>query len=103
MPWFKKKPVAVIEPAEEKRPAATGPRLAVLTPDIAGISSFRLSLQDYADDAEQMIASFRPDGRRGTHAFWAMHDRPAVDEESMHVEALVLIRAKNESDLVYVV
>ena len=108
MAWFSKKqqPVAVVEPKQEKgqskQKVLTGPRLAVLTPDIAGISSFRLNLQDDIADAEGMISRMRADVRRGTHAFWAMHDKPAVDE-SMHVEALVLIRAKAESDLVYVV
>lgn len=108
MAWFsKKQPVAVVEPEQtvaqqEKRKVLTGPRLAVLTPDIAGISSFRLSVRDDAADAENMVAGLRADVRRGTHAFWAMHEKPVVDE-SMHVETLVLIRAKAESDLVYVV
>jgi hypothetical protein len=103
MAWFSKKrdDVAVVEQVAPKK-ITTGPRLAVLTPDIAGISTFKLSLQDDATDAEQLVSGLRADVRRGTHAFWAMHDQPAVDE-SMHVEALVLIRAKPDSDLVYVV
>lgn len=108
MAWFSKKnPVAVVEPevtatTNQKKKSPAGPRLAVLTPDIAGISSFRLQIQDDAAEAEVTVSRLRADVRRGTHAFWAMHDRPDVDE-SMHVEALVLIRAKAESDLVYVV
>lgn len=108
MAWFsKKQPTALVEAQGEttpvvKRKIVSGPRLAVLTPDIAGISSFRITLQDDAVDAESMIAGLRSDVRRGTHAFWAMHEKPDVDE-SMHVEALVLIRAKGESDVVYVV
>ncbi|MEO8458007.1 MAG: hypothetical protein ABI559_09360, partial [Chloroflexota bacterium] len=105
MPWFSKKqqPVAVVDDIAEQKKVVTGPRLAVLQPDIAGVSTFRLRLEDDAEDAEALISGLRTDVRRGTHAFWAMHDRPRVDEESMHVEALVLIRAKAESDLVYVV
>jgi len=103
MAWFsKKQPVAVVEPELLPKKVVTGPRLAILTPDIAGISTFRLSLQDDATDAEQMVARLPSDVRRGTHAFWAMHERPAVDE-SLHVEALVLIRARSTSELLYVV
>ncbi len=83
-------------------PVATGPRLGVLIPDSAGISSFRLTLQDDAASAEAQIGALTANVRRGTHAFWAMHERPAVDD-SMHVEAIVLIRAKPDSDVVYVV
>lgn len=103
MAWFsKKQPVAVAEPELSPKKVVTGPRLAILTPDIAGISTFRLSLQDDATDAEQMVARLPSDVRRGTHAFWAMHERPAVDE-SLHVEALVLIRVRSTSELLYVV
>lgn len=103
MAWFsKKQPVAVAEPELAPKKVVTGPRLAILTPDIAGISTFRLSLQDDATDAEDIVARLPSDVRRGTHAFWAMHERPAFDE-SLHVEALVLIRAKPDSELLYVV
>jgi hypothetical protein len=106
MAWFSKKKSdgAVVEQdAAPQKKVATGPRLAVLIPDAGGVSSFRYSPQDDAGDAETMISGLRADVRRGTHAFWAMHDRPQVDEDQMHVEALVLIRAKSDSDLVYVV
>jgi hypothetical protein len=83
-------------------PEPTGPRLAVLVPDTAGISSFRLATMPDAFTAAEQIASLRADIRHETHAFWALHDKPIVDEGT-HVEALVLIRAQPESDLVYVV
>jgi hypothetical protein len=92
--------VAIAEVVET--PVATGPRLGVLIPDSAGISSFRLTLQPDVASAEAQIGALTANVRRGTHAFWAMHERPAVDD-SMHVEALVLIRSKPDSDVVYVV
>jgi hypothetical protein len=92
--------VAVAEVAVT--PVATGPRVGVLIPDSAGISSFRLTLQTDVAGAEAQIGALTANVRRGTHAFWAMHERPAVDD-SMHVEAVVLIRAKPDSDVVYVV
>jgi hypothetical protein len=39
--------------------------------------------------------------RRGTHAFWALHDEPVSADG--HREALVLIRANHTSDVVYAV
>ena len=92
--------VAVAEVAET--PVATGPRLGVLIPDSSGVSSFCLTLQTDVAGAEAQIGALTANVRRGTHAFWAMHERPAVDD-SMHVEAIVLIRAKPDSDIVYVV
>lgn len=86
----------------ELTPEAAGPQLAVLVPDTAGISSFRLAFSPDAVSAAEHIASLRTDVRSETHAFWALIDKPIVDE-SIHVEALVLIRAQAESDLVYVV
>jgi len=83
-------------------PVAAGPRLGVLIPDSAGVSSFRLTLQTDVAGVEAQIGALTANVRRGTHAFWAMHERPAVDD-SMHVEAIVLIRAKPDSDIVYVV
>lgn len=88
------------EPPAPPEPA--GPSLAVLVPDTAGISSFRITAMPDAPTAAEAIASLRADIRHETHAFWALHDRPIVDENT-HVEALVLIRAQPESDLVYVV
>lgn len=101
-----KKPVAeeqdaaLLEP--ELRLEPTGPQLAVLVPDMAGISSFRLRTLPDSPSAAEHIGSLKADVRQETHAFWALHDKPIVDE-STHVEALVLIRAQTDSDLVYVV
>jgi hypothetical protein len=96
--------VAVAEVVETPvaTPVATGPRLGVLIPDSGGISSFSLTLQPDVASAEAQIGALTANVRRGTHAFWAMHERPAVDD-SMHVEAIVLIRAKPDSEVVYVV
>lgn len=85
---------AILEPA--------GPQLAVLVPDMAGISSFRLRTLPDSPSAAEHIATLKAEVRHETHAFWALHDKPIVDE-STHVEALVLIRAQIDSDLVYVV
>jgi hypothetical protein len=92
--------VAIAEVVET--PVATGPRLGILIPDSSGISSFRFTLQTDVTGAEAQIGALKANVRHGTHAFWAMHERPIVDD-SMHVEAIVLIRAKPDSDVVYVV
>jgi hypothetical protein len=100
-----RKPVVVEEVVEEvveQEPQPTGPYLAVLEPDVAGISSFRLRFFPRSGQAEDFVATLRPDARHGTHAFWAMHDRP-TPQEGMHVEALVLVRTHDYSDVVYVV
>jgi hypothetical protein len=94
--------VAEVVATPAAMPVATGPRLGVLIPDSAGISSFSFTLQPDVASAEAQIGALTANVRRGTHAFWAMHERPAVDD-SMHVEAIVLIRAKPDSDVVYVV
>lgn len=91
-----------VEEVVERVELPSGPQLAVLIPDIAGISSFRLRILPTAAAAEEHIASLRADVRQGTHAFWALHDKPIVND-TMHVESLVLIRADTGSDLVYVV
>jgi hypothetical protein len=99
----KPEPVEVVEEAPPPPPpAATGPELAVLVPDMAGISSFRLHRLPSAAAAADHIISLRTEVRQGTHAFWALHEKPIVND-SVHVEALVLIRAAANSDLVYVV
>jgi hypothetical protein len=91
-----------LTPEEAPEPIPEGPQLAVLVPDTAGISSFRLAMRPTAATAGEYIASLRAEVRHETHAFWAMHERPIVDENTQ-VEALVLIRAQAQSDLVYVV
>ena len=83
-------------------PAAGGPPLAILAPDIAGISSFRLRFFPDAVTAAADIEQLPPDMRRGTHAFWALHDEPVLPADG-HREALVLIRANHTSDVVYAV
>lgn len=96
-------PEVVEEPTPEPRaPEPTGPRLAVLVPDTNGISSFCITQLPDAATAAEHIGALRTDIRQETHAFWAMHERPIVDDDT-HVEALVLIRAQAGSDLVYVV
>ncbi len=105
MAWLsRKKSVQVIEPeVTEVAGAGVIPMpLGVLVPDSGGISSFLLTMHPDTASAEQQIGELRADVRRGTHAFWAMHDRPAPDE-NLHVEAIVLIRAKPDSNVVYVV
>lgn len=102
-----RKPVVIEEPEPlqdliDPDSIPTGPYLAVMEPDVAGISSFRLRFFAKAGQAEDFIATLRPDVRRGTHAFWAMHERPQPQED-MHIEALVLVRADQYSDIVYVV
>jgi hypothetical protein len=100
-----KKPEPQDAPPIEAELTPEGPRtpdLAVLVPDMAGISSFRLRKLPSAASGIEHIASLRADVRHETHAFWALHDKPIVDE-STRVEALVLIRAQTDSDLVYVV
>jgi hypothetical protein len=92
--------VAIAEVVET--PVATGPHLGILIPDSSGISSFRFTLQTDVTGAEAQIGALKANVRHGTYAFWAMHERPAVDD-SMHVEAIVLIRVKPDSDVVYVV
>ena len=83
-------------------PAGSGPPLAILAPDIAGISSFRLRFFADAATAAAEIEQLPPEMRRGTHAFWALHDEPVVSPDG-HREALVLIRANLTSGVVYTV
>ena len=107
MPWIpqllkKQEPEPVKEIEEpEPEPEPTGPRLAVLVPDVAGVSSFRLNLFTSAEQASEAIAELRPEVRTGVHAFWALHDTPA--DHAFETEVLVLIRADHDSDVVYVV
>ena len=82
--------------------AMGGPPLAILAPDIAGISSFRLRFFPDAATAAADIEQLPPETRRGTHAFWALHDEPVIPPDG-HREALVLIRANHTSDVVYTV
>ncbi|MCH7809103.1 MAG: hypothetical protein IH863_00810, partial [Chloroflexi bacterium] len=83
-------------------PAAGGPQMAILAPDIAGISSFRLRFFPDAATTAAEMEQLPPEMRRGTHAFWALHDEPVVPPDG-HREALVLIRANLTSGVVYAV
>jgi len=87
---------------EEAKKRAGGPPLAILAPDIAGISSFGLRFFPDAATAAAEIEKLPPPMRRGTHVFWALHDEPVLPEDG-HREALVLIRANQTSDVVYAV
>jgi hypothetical protein len=106
MAWLRKKSVVEAEPeVVDAAVADTGViamPLGVLVPDSGGISSFKLTMHPDPGSAEEQIGALRADVRRGTHAFWAMHERPAPDD-TLHVEAIVLIRAKPDADIVYVV
>jgi len=97
--------VAVEVMAEVRGPE--GPPLLVLVPDISGISSFRLHrFADAEAGAAFIHERVRAEVRQGMHAFWALPRRPAAEIEqpgSGPEEALVLIRARENSDLVYVV
>lgn len=89
-------------PAEPQEPVPDGPQLAILVPDNAGISSFRVTMRPTAASAGEFIAAQRAEVRQETHAFWALQEKPIADE-GIQLEALVLIRSQAESDLVYVV
>jgi hypothetical protein len=106
MAWLtRKKSVVEAEPVVVEAAAAataTAWPLGVLVPDSGGISSFLLTMHPDTASAEAQIGALRANVRRGTHAFWAMHERPAADD-TLHVEAIVLIRAKADEDIVYVV
>lgn len=91
----------------EKEREAEGPPLLVLVPDISGISSFRLHrFTDAAAGAAFIHERVRPEVRQGIHAFWALPGRPNTASEhpgSPAGEALVLIRTRENSGVVYVV
>ncbi|MEX1193437.1 MAG: hypothetical protein WD904_11265 [Dehalococcoidia bacterium] len=78
-----------------------GPVLAVLAPDIGGISSFQLKRFPDSILASRYLDQMPPDARRATHVFWALHDEPILPADA-HREAVVLIRANHTSDVVYV-
>ncbi len=102
-----KRPKAIDDESAAKNgsqppPAPSGPPLAILAPDIGGVSSFRLRFFPDAATAAADIEQLSPEMRRGTHAFWALHDEPELPAGG-HREALVLIRANHTSDVVYAV
>ena len=86
-------------------PSIDTPPLVVMIPDVAGVSSFRLSKFPDAQAAARFIQSLSRPQRERAHAFWALQAEPAdpLDTEDNSGEAMVLIRSSEESDLVYVV
>ncbi len=91
------------EQIEDTGPLAPGgPLLAILVPDTGGVSSFRLRPFETSADAAQHIGTLFPQVRRGVHAFWGLHNPPG-NRDDLKVEALVMIRAEENSDLVYIV
>lgn len=87
----------------DKSPLAPSkPLLAVLEPDTGGVSSFRLRGFYSTEEASAYLQALMPQLRRGVYPFWALHTQP-VSAEDLKVEATVLIRANQGSDLVYIV
>jgi len=99
-------PDVAVEVTEKER-KAEGPPLLVLVPDISGMSSFRLHRFTEAGAGAAFIHErVRPEVRQGIHAFWALPARPNAESEhpgSPPGEALVLIRTRENSGVVYVV
>src|SRR5206468_4277223 len=87
------------------RAAINTPPLVVMIPDVAGVSSFRLSTFTDAQAATRFILSLSRPQRERAHAFWALQAEPAdpLETEDNAGEAMVLIRSAEGSDLVYVV
>jgi hypothetical protein len=93
------------EPQAPVAPTIDTPPLVVMIPDVAGVSSFRLSTFVDAEAAARFILSLPRAQRERAHAFWALQQEPneAVNGEDEGGEAMVLIRSSEGSDLVYVV
>ena len=78
------------------------PVLNLLVPDIAGVTSFRLRQFLSVDEAADFVRSIPTIS--GLHAFWGLHASPPGEEDGGgNGEAMVLIRAAENSDTVYVV
>ncbi len=97
------------QPAEEPKKKArkpSGPPLMLLAPDVAGVSSFRMHRFDDSEAAKAFLLSYPPSRQvGGIHAFWALQDEPGDEDAQPEQgdEAMVLIRTKDGSDVVYVV
>ena len=111
MAWYNsllKKPEAIDEstPSAEDltKKRVGGPPLLTLAPDSGVVSSFRLRFFADATTAAADLEQLTPEMRRGTHAFWALHEEPVLPPEG-HSEAFVLIRANPDysSEIVYAV
>ncbi len=102
---LRKKSETNAEEAELGAPEATssGPPLALLVPDVAGVTSFRLLRFPTADEAAEYIeVSLPASAISAVHAFWALQKEPRAAEGASG-EAMVLIRTAAESEMVYVV
>src|SRR5438094_10266404 len=86
-------------------PSIDTPPLVVMIPDVAGVSSFRLSKFPDAQAAARFIQSLSRPQRERAHAFWALQAELAdpLDTEDNSGDAMVLILPSDESDLVYIV
>ncbi|HSP56306.1 MAG TPA: hypothetical protein VLS25_12045, partial [Dehalococcoidia bacterium] len=77
------------------------PVLNLLVPDIAGVTSFRLRQFLSVEEAADFVQSIPTIS--GLHAFWGLHASPPGEEDGEGTgEAMVLIRAAENSDTVYV-
>ena len=96
----RKKKVAEPEPEPEVLEVPTGPPLALLVPEAAGVTSYHLMRFYDTAEAAAYLESVRHTAAPGIHAFWALNDRPGDDVEG---EAMVLIRSNSTTGMVYVV
>lgn len=102
MGWLglKKRPAHEPEEVEEEPQPLPPlpPVLNLLVPDNAGVTSFRLKQFFAVEEAAEFIQTLP--SISGLHAFWGLHEQPAADTNG---EAMVLIRATEGSQTVYVV
>lgn len=92
------------EQVAEAPPEPSGPPLVLLVPNVAGVGAFRfVAFPDAQSAAEYIDSSVLPEVSSGLIAFWALHRGPPEKAPDGGGEALVLIRAAADSDVVYVV
>src|SRR3989304_3789663 len=93
------------EPQGPAEPVFDGPPILVMIPDVAGVSSFRVSTFPHAEAAAGFVTSLTRQQRERAHAFWALQEAPdgGPDGDDSTGEAMVLIRSSEGSDLMYVV
>lgn len=79
------------------------PVLNLLVPDVAGVTSFRLKQFFDIEEAREYVEALP--SASGLHAFWGLHGEPVrtSTEAEGSGEAMVLIRAQDHPDTVYVV
>src|SRR5438128_12137418 len=87
------------------RPSIDTPPLVVMIPDVAGVSSFRLSKFPEAQAAARFIQSLSRPQRERAHAFWALQAEPAdpLDTEYNSGEPRLVNRSPDGPALAYVV